>query len=77
MEWLNIIVAALTVVGVIIALVRYGAKFETKIALISQDVGHIKSNHLTHIEADMKETKTDMKLIRESQIRMEEQLKKL
>lgn len=81
MEWANIIIAGagfvLTTVGVIVTLSITWGKFDTRLALMDQRLGVIEGNHLKTLQDNVVKLTTEFKLMRESQIRMEEKLYQL
>ncbi len=73
MDWLQI---GIQIGILLVTLALAWGKFDKKIALISQRLGIIETNHLVHIERYMKETGEQMMEMKLSIARIEEHLKK-
>lgn len=73
MNWIDLGIQAIII---LVTLVLAWAKFDKKMALITQRLSTIEGNHLAHIERDMREVREDVTSLKLSITRIEEHLKK-
>lgn len=81
MNWIDFTVIGvnffLTIIGVVVTLAISWGKFDKRLSLMHQRLDIMETNHLAHVEADMKKLREDYTTVRESQIRIEEMFKNL
>ncbi len=81
MGWIDFVIVGvnflLTMIGVIVTLAISWGKFDKRLSLMHQRLDIMETNHLTHVEADIRKLREEYTTVRESQIRIEEMFKNL